>query len=173
MQKAKGKRQKAEGKRQPKRGYFRFAFCLLPFAFCLVLALTAPGCSKEGLVKVRGVVTLDGEPLVGAIVTFLPEGDGGRMAHGQTGAGGVFQLTTFKPQDGAMPGAYKVTVQYHEGVETSPATNQRAVFQEIAKGQKTKPPRYVVPAKYSDPGQTPLRQQIPPAGEVTFPLTSN
>jgi hypothetical protein len=140
----------------------------------VLMGLAGPGCSRDGLVKVQGVVTLDGVPVEGAMVTFLPEGASGRTAHGYTGAGGVFQLATLKPADGAQPGTYKVIVQYQEGVETSPATNMRSVFQEIdkARSQKPRPPRYVIPAKYTDPGQSDLRQTVPPDGEVRLALSS-
>jgi len=74
------------------------------------LVLTA-GCGggKQKLAKVSGVVTLDGKPLDGAMVTFQPT-DGGRPATGVTGADGHFTLTTYTSGDGAQLGDHKVLV---------------------------------------------------------------
>jgi hypothetical protein len=38
--------------------------------------------------------------------------------------------------------------------------------------QKKKPPKYVIPAKYSDPGKTVLRSKVPANGAVTLDLKS-
>src|SRR5947209_3031632 len=74
----------------------------------------AAGCGGPHTpVRVEGVVTLDGNPVEGAAISFLSEaGDGkeGRMAYGTTDGEGVFRLTTLKPDDGALPGTYKVLV---------------------------------------------------------------
>src|SRR5262245_46778759 len=64
-------------------------------------------------VPVEGVVTLDGVPVAGAMVNFIREGgDGteGRMAYGSTDEHGKFRLTTVQPNDGALPGTYRVLV---------------------------------------------------------------
>src|SRR5437773_10785720 len=75
------------------------------------LVLAGFGCGgKDQPVKVEGVVTLDGEPVEGAIVSFLPDEGGGRFAHGLTAKDGSFRLTTYKPDDGALRGDYRVTV---------------------------------------------------------------
>src|SRR6266851_1354444 len=68
------------------------------------------GCGTAKPVKVEGIVTLDGNPVEGAMVSFVPEGDEGRPASGLTGSDGVFHLTTLSPEDGAAPGIYKVIV---------------------------------------------------------------
>src|SRR5262245_12374499 len=69
----------------------------------------ALGCGQGKTVKVEGVVTLDGKPLPAATVTFVPDGNG-RAASGRTDQDGIFRLTTFRTDDGAVPGEYKVTV---------------------------------------------------------------
>ncbi len=61
--KAKGKRKKAKGRE----------LSLFPFAFFLLLFSLA-GCG--GPVDVQGKVTMNGKPLVGATVVFIPEGGG-------------------------------------------------------------------------------------------------
>jgi hypothetical protein len=144
------------------------------WAAMAVVALAGPGCGG-GKVKVSGVVTLDGQPIEGAMVAFVPVDEGkGAMAHGTTDKDGVFQLTTTKPNDGAAPGEYKVTVVYAEGAEAPPAGGMKEAFEgfEKAHKQKQKPPRYNVPARYGDPAKTDLRQKVPPDGKVTFDLKS-
>src|SRR5579859_1143365 len=75
------------------------------------LALAGAGCGGRGTVKVNGTVTLDGKPVVGALVSFVPRDLGsGRLANGRTDANGAFDLTTFRTGDGAVPGPYKITV---------------------------------------------------------------
>lgn len=59
---------------------------------------------------VRGKVLLsDGTPLRGGRVTFSPK-KAGKIAVGELGADGKFTLTSFRRDDGALPGDYIVTV---------------------------------------------------------------
>src|SRR5262245_61830975 len=86
-------------------------FISLRVGMVAVLLLVA-GCGDgSGLVRVRGVVKLDGEPLAGATVVFVTQQPGGRDAYGATDANGAFELTTLNPRDGAAPGKYKVVIQ--------------------------------------------------------------
>lgn len=81
----------------------------------LVLALA--GCGGSGLpdvVRVKGRVTLDGEPVEGAEVVFVGTGDDNHPARGTTDADGEFVLSTYvDPRNnptGIVPGTYRVTV---------------------------------------------------------------
>jgi hypothetical protein len=136
-----------------------------------VLVLAGAGCGNR--VKVKGVVTLDGNPIPGAIITFIPEGGGGQNATGITKQDGSFRLATLQENDGVNPGTYKVTVVYTEGVDTGPGGNVREVMQAQMKAQhqKKKPPKYVIPPQYSDPNRTVLKQTVPP-GDVKLELQS-
>src|SRR5712691_12255852 len=78
-------------------------------ALAAAFLLSGLGCSGR-LVKVRGMVKLDGQPVEGAVVVFENDGQGGRPAVGQTDKDGVFYLGTFKSEDGALRGDYKVTI---------------------------------------------------------------
>jgi hypothetical protein len=141
-------------------------------------ALAAGGCGSGDRVTVKGTVTLDGAPLEGANVSFMPEDDKGLPANGVTDAEGRFSLGTLKAEDGARPGSYKVTVTK---VELNPATLEtfdsrdpaqvRAMREKASK--KYKPPPSPVPAKYSDPGKTPLRWKVPDDGDKTLDLKTN
>lgn len=91
----------------------------------LLAALTLPvaagcGSGNPSTVPVKGTVTLNGNPVDGASVTFVPEA-GGRPATGTTDASGQFTLTTFETGDGAPEGKYKVGVN-----KTSAAVNVEA-----------------------------------------------
>jgi hypothetical protein len=149
------------------RGHWSWA---LLFA---AVALAVAGCGGDGKVSVSGVVTLDGQPVEGAVVTFIPvEKNQGQFAHGTTDKDGAFQLSTTKPNDGAFPGEYKVTVVYAEGAEPPPAGGVREAFAgfQKAQGQKRKAPKYRIPDEYGDPARTGLRQKVPAEGRVVLAL---
>ena len=71
------------------------------------------GCqpARPATAPVRGALTLDGQPLAGATITFVPV-DGGRPARGETDVRGDFHLATFDSRmaDGALLGEHRVTV---------------------------------------------------------------
>jgi len=147
-------------------------------AFALVLGVS--GCGTKP-VKVAGTVTFDGTPLPNAIVKFIPTEKGGREATGRTNADGTFQLETFAASDGALPGDYKVTVEYQEPLAptdvpaTKPGLSMKAMWdatQKAMKEQQKKAPKYVIPAKYSHRVDTVLKQRVPPDGPVRFELRS-
>lgn len=65
--------------------------------------------------KVEVKVTLDGEPVEGATVSFLPDGDSKALqASGSTNAQGIAVLKTVD-KDGVRAGKYKVTVSKVKG----------------------------------------------------------
>lgn len=139
-------------------------------SFTLSVVLAAVGCGGgSGPVPVRGVVKLDGQPVANASVVFIPQAPGGREAYGSTDANGAFRLTTTKPDDGALPGKYKVVIQPPGSAGGS------TPFDEPGKAPVAVPkapagPR--IPLKYTVAGQTPLTQDVPPRGEVVFDLQS-
>jgi hypothetical protein len=140
----------------------------------LVVPVVA-GCGG-GPVAVRGRVLLDNVPVAGATVLLVPA-KGGHPAQGFTDANGVFRLTTFKPDDGAFPGQYKVVVTKTEAIPPPPAAepgNAESVNEHYkglkATRTKKKPP---LPAVYGDETRTPLRCTVPPDGDLDLPLQSN
>jgi hypothetical protein len=151
------------------------------------LLLAAAGCGGQGRpVKVEGVVTLDGQPLSGATVTFAPA-EGGRPASGRTDADGSFRLTTFRSDDGALPGEYKVIIVVGEepeekfvGRDPQTFSNEEKLQQrkgmspegrkQAALKKEKKAP--AVPAIYTDVKRTPLKEVVPPPGKVELALRS-
>ncbi|MEW4527641.1 MAG: carboxypeptidase regulatory-like domain-containing protein [Maioricimonas sp. JB045] len=96
-------------------------------AVAMLLSLAAAGCGgssgdkwTEGrpeTIPVTGVVTLNGEPLADATISFEPQG-GDHAAYGRTDEEGRFELTTFEDGDGAVAGGYVVSVRKSEVVTT-------------------------------------------------------
>jgi len=77
------------------------------------------GCgpsSGPALGTVSGTVTLDGQPLPNAMVSFYPN-EQGRSSHGTTDADGQYQLKFTGFKDGAMVGQH--TVKIETGVQMS------------------------------------------------------
>ena len=78
-------------------------------AAILVLTVVMTGCSKRfPMAEVSGKVTLDGQPLSGATVMFVPEK--GFAAAGTLQPDGTFRLISGRPGNGAVIGLHKVAV---------------------------------------------------------------
>jgi hypothetical protein len=82
----------------------------------LILTVTLTGCGSAPppLVAVEGIVLLDGNPLAGVLVEFIPEDEDGRrlpFSTGETGVDGRFQLRCETNQPGAVIGPHKVIIR--------------------------------------------------------------
>lgn len=87
------------------------------FGGVLVLLLAIgmiAGCGNDGLEKVTGVVTLDGQPLENAQIEFIPTGETGSSAYGRTDSDGEFVLEFSGSSKGAMPGEYQVGISTYD-----------------------------------------------------------
>jgi hypothetical protein len=139
-----------------------------------LLGVVLSGCRSKGITPVRGVITQDGTPVAGATVLFMPDGqDGGRPASGFTSSDGTFRLTTYKPDDGALPGKYRVLIQKTEGAKDRGDAERSALERAKAKIEERslrKPRQPILPAAYARFETTPLRCSVPVTGEVTFNL---
>lgn len=114
----------------------------------LGISLAAPGCgpSQPVPVPVRGRVTYEGHPVATGSVMFTSTNKTLPNARGRLQEDGSFQLTTFEPDDGAVPGEYKVTIRAFKtgpGLDTSFA-----------------PPIPLVPRQYTTAGTTPIVKTI-------------
>ena len=139
-----------------------------------LVTLVHPGCSSSNKpVEVNGVVLLDNEPVAEATVLFIPDGNVGQPAHGMTDENGKFQLTTFKENDGAIPGNYKVTVTKSvpppQPPEADPGDSKSVVahFKAIKQHKKEKSP---LPGIYANVKTTPFQYTVPVDGKVTLEL---
>jgi hypothetical protein len=145
-----------------------------------VTLLVVVGCSSGGTpppklaatVPVTGTVTLDGQPLSDATISFAPETTAGfHGALGRTDASGKYELTTDigggKNSKGAIPGKYRITVSKLVKPDGSPIP-----------ADSTEPPANLaamesIPLHYSSIGETKLEYEVPAAGgSYDIPLTS-
>lgn len=91
-----------------------------PFAGMLLLLAGCGGDGRPSLVKVTGTVTLDGQPLEGAMVALKLVTDDKskyqRPSSATTDAQGKFTPQTYVKDDGLPVGKYKVGIQKKEPV---------------------------------------------------------
>jgi hypothetical protein len=117
---------------------------------------------------VSGVITLDGQPLAAAHVTFMPlvEGQSSRQsgpeAAGDTDSSGRYSLKTVFGDAGASVGRNRVMMSTRK-TELDPSNPDRS--KEVAKER--------VPGKYFTE-QAPLTFEVPPGGSkaANFELTT-
>jgi len=81
-------------------------FAGLLLGFCLL----AWGCGGKPKVIVHGLVTLDGQPLDGAQVGFVPENSALPGGGATTKSKGEFEIVPYKNANVLEPGVYAVTV---------------------------------------------------------------
>jgi hypothetical protein len=132
----------------------------------LLLTACALGCGGSGrpkLVSVTGTVTLDGKPLEGAIVAFLPDVDAKakykRPSSGITDASGKFTLGTYDKTDGAPVGKYKVGIQKRE-----PTTKLPENFNSEVADQMNITYKWVTPREAADPQGSGLTAEVTSSG---------
>jgi hypothetical protein len=150
----------------------RFAIHLLPWF--APLALFVAGCGhNSSLPSVEGIVTLDGKPLAGATLVFIPSGTVGEGASGTSGSDGSFRLVT-RNHAGAKPGDYKILVQV-----TPPAKDPYTAYAEELQFRREPGPKKAsgssssIPLIYSDVRTTPLHCTVPVEGKLVVELHSS
>ncbi len=73
------------------------------------------------VVPASGTVHLDGDPVEGVTVTFIPEGEvGGRGGYGVSDSQGNFQLQASPEVEGIPPGKYRVIFRKLRMADGSP-----------------------------------------------------
>jgi hypothetical protein len=82
----------------------------------LVVVIAAAGCNSKGpvlpaVVPAKGVIQLaSGQPIREGRLELSPKDVGGVEAFGDVKSDGSFTLTTYKRDDGAVPGRYVVKI---------------------------------------------------------------
>jgi len=141
-----------------------------------LLAGLSAGCADHGtpLYPVHGRVTLDGKPLAGKTVKFIPDaGTPGQGAGATTNAEGRYTLLAARPgatkdRPGAPAGSYRVVVvepmfpvdlpvQRSDDPKPIPAVGPPASW--VRKKQD-------IPALYTSPDTTPLRVEVEKGGSA-------
>jgi len=124
------------------------------------------------IVPATGKVTLAGEPLANATVTFIPVNDGADTASAVTDANGMYDLVTplpgISPEEskGVAPGEYRVRISRFAMPDGSPIP--AGMMEAEAEGEGAKES---VPAKYSNFEATTLKVTVAsPKAENNFDL---
>lgn len=146
-------------------------------AFCL--GCSSPTAAELPTHPVSGTVTLGGQPVEGATVTFLPvDTKAGMPAVGKSDAAGEYTLTT-QSSSGALVGDY--TVKIDKFKEEAAASGGGAYSDDAyTKAQEAggsgpppeqKGPENLLPAKYADPGTSGLKATVSAGSNtIDFPL---
>jgi hypothetical protein len=147
-----------------------------------LLAALPTGCSSDGppLVPVNGRLTLDGKPLAGKTIKFLPEGSTpGQGAGATTNAAGEYTLLAARPgatrdEPGAPPGTYRVVVVEPMFPVDPPVQDANDPNAAPAIGLPAPPKKkQEIPAAYTKPETTPLRVEVlKGGGAIDLPLES-
>jgi hypothetical protein len=138
--------------------------------FFSIFGLAIVGCGGARTTPVEGVVLLDGKPLAGASIQFVPQ-EKGRQATAETDASGQFAMSTQQPRDGVLPGTYKVVISPPNGpADTTQYASADQAMAAAMKAPAKKPAAPPFPQKYSRPDQTPITQEVPVKGKLTIEL---
>lgn len=125
---------------------FRFA-CYLVVPVLLIPCLVG-GCGPKypKTAIVRGKVTYKGKPVPNGTVNFIPAA--GKDASGEIKPDGTYTLTSFRPGDGAIPGAYSVVIVAMQDM-ASRLPEERSPL-----------PPPIVPVKYTSLATSDLKAQV-------------
>ncbi|MCL2347142.1 MAG: hypothetical protein FWC50_02655 [Planctomycetaceae bacterium] len=131
------------------------------------------GCGPKGrglkVEYVEGVVTLDGQPLEGASVTFIPKAEGGKeeSASGYSHAGGAYKLSSINgdPEKGAVAGDYVVNVSKVKVEDPKAGMSYEQATMSTAVVKQTQ----LLPKVYQDRKNSPLSFTVKP-GKNKFDL---
>jgi hypothetical protein len=133
----------------------------------VALVSMASGCGDgPALVPAAGIVTLDGKPLEGATLSFVPAAGNAESTAGSdvTGPQGNFQMT-FNGRAGLAPGKYRVLISKTEEVDTK----GKEISPVFAKASFEK--KLMGLAKETIPPQKLEREvEVPPGGAKDFAL---
>ncbi len=155
------------------KNLFCSALCV---AFLIGCGERGPKVARLPVFPVHGVVKYNGEPVVGADVTFTSE-TANKSAFGRTDEKGVYHLTTFNANDGAVEGKQSVLiVKTLAAAPTTPVASIESA-EYVPPGYETEPvvveePKAVIPAKYAKAETSGLLSMVNADGdnEIDFNL---
>lgn len=139
-------------------------------ALSVMLAI-CPGCGQKSTgpktYPVTGIVTLKGEPVSGATVTFHGA-DGKSTAVGNTDAAGRYTLTAGPAGKGALAGKYQVAIVKFKAAEPAPAAKAGEYVPPDPNQPPPPAPENLLPAKYADPKTSALTAEVQTSGPSNF-----
>lgn len=124
--------------------YRNVAYALLP------ILLLAFGCGVKQLptVPIEGKVFYQGKPLASGLVVLQP--DVGPVAQGHIESNGVFRLSSYGKNDGAIVGKHRVRIVCREAPVLKP-------------GAEAMPGKLLIPPKYADFSTSGLTVEVKPS----------
>lgn len=127
--------------------FFRLP-ALLPALLLSFVAVSLTGCGQSGpaLGKVTGTISLDGKPISGAVIRFIPQGEKGSPSYGGTDDNGSYKLMFTSSKDGAMLGEHFVEISTSR-ISKSELAELKASGQEVPQGEFV-----AIPKKYNKRG---------------------
>lgn len=154
-------------------------WCLLAVSLSVAGLVIILGCGgdESGLAsryKVSGKVTYKGEPVAKGGITFEPTKPPmpqGRIASGSI-ENGYYTVTTATPNDGALPGDYKVIVTASD-LDVAKLSGGQLLHQgDEGHVKALKSAKSMVPAKYNKGETTPLTAKVEArSNSLDFDLT--
>ena len=152
----------------------------------LPLLVTIGGCSSEPetpeTVPVSGAVMYNGQPVVGATVSFMGEG-APKAAVGVTDDKGEFQLSTFGANDGAVIGEHSISVVKTAAAPeaSAPRMDPRAMTgrpdaltqtyrTQMGNQGQVEGPKHELPEKYAKAETSGLKETVKADGPNKFVL---
>lgn len=138
----------------------RYGGLCVILAGCLGMVGCGGGSDRLKVVPVEGTVSLGGQPLAGAVVSFVPEaaGKGLLSATGTADESGKFKLSAGN-YVGLPAGKYKVAVTHYTMKDGSPVNSSDPTLdvEQLKFAGKLK---QTVPREYSDLDRTTLRMEV-------------
>jgi len=147
-------------------------------AVALLALLGVTGCGDDsGLGKrysVSGTVTYNGQPVEEGQISFVPVDQTKQLAANGFIQDGHYSLTTVSPQDGALPGEYKVTITSKEADNSQVARTimeKGGGARQAEVGKATAKAKDRVPAKFQLPETSGLTAKVEEhSNTIDFPL---
>ncbi len=158
------------------------------FTFFTALMAGSAGCNGgAGGLPVTGEVTLDGQPVEGAVVTFSPTDADGVPATGTTDSTGRFNLSS-AVGEGVAPGSYAVSIAKTapQDLPAGPDPRERGPLQspeqieaarraaeEAAADRRAPVGPATIPARYASPDTSGFTAEVAAGreNEFTFEMT--
>jgi hypothetical protein len=132
------------------------------WCFGLALAALAIGCGSADNIKVfpvKGTVKFEGQPMKGGgSIAFYPTGgQTGATPGGEIKEDGTYELMTYKPGDGSMPGDFRVVI--YQVTVKEPIASPDGSAPTPVEGPNV-PPQDQIPPIYSSPTESPLTAKV-------------
>ena len=147
----------------------------LAVSILVTIGIVQTSCSSANrprTYRVTGTVIMQGKPVEGAVITFVPTATDGDAASAITDADGKYELTTWQAGDGARPGEYRVKVNKQEQatVDLAKMVKNLSIEEEqkiYVESKKLPPPaKCLVPSKYLDESTSGLSHTVPNAAST-------